>query len=126
MALFARVPVVPGKVLEVYEGDELFPMTEELAVTWYLAPEGVSQGYNFDGNVFVAPANPTNEELLVDIRAMRDKLLAECDYTMMIDTPISAESKQNFITYRQSLRDFPDICDPQNPIWPVKPEYVKN
>lgn len=58
MKTFARVPVVPGEVLEVYVGDELFPMVPEFAATWYEAPDGTEQHYHFDGTNFTPPVTP--------------------------------------------------------------------
>jgi hypothetical protein len=63
--------------------------------------------------------------LLNQIKIERDRLLAETDFTMMMDIPITEESRNDFIEYRQSLRDLPENVDVFNPVWPTKPEYVK-
>ena len=61
-----------------------------------------------------------------EARAKRDKLLAETDWTQVLDAPISAECREAFRVYRQALRDiteqegFPSVIE-----WPVKPEVVK-
>ena len=52
MPNFARVPVVPGLVAETFGGQNLFPMTPDLASTWYECPEEVTQGYFYDGKTF--------------------------------------------------------------------------
>jgi hypothetical protein len=39
-----------------------------------------------------------------------------------IPTFITADKYQEWLVYRQALRDFPTNCDVQNPQWPVEPE----
>lgn len=61
-----------------------------------------------------------------EARALRDKLLAETDWTQTLDAPLSTASKEEFRVYRQALRDVPQQADYPNTIhWPVKPEAVK-
>jgi hypothetical protein len=73
----------------------------------------------------------TEEELAADvasksakIRAERDRLLSESDWTQVADAPVN---KAAWATYRQALRDlpsqegFPDVEMPNNPDW-VAPE----
>ena len=60
------------------------------------------------------------------IRIERDRLLSETDFTEFSTTPISDVSRQNFIKYRQALRDLPQVnSDPYNIIWPDKPVFIK-
>lgn len=58
---------------------------------------------------------------LSDIRAQRNLLLAECDWTQTLDAPLTPEQLATWAEYRQVLRDFPATCDPNNPVWPAKP-----
>jgi hypothetical protein len=55
------------------------------------------------------------------IRERRDRLLKECDWTILPDSPLSEEKKNEFKIYRQALRDFPLICDPMMIKWPCYP-----
>ena len=65
---------------------------------------------------------PTAEE----VRSQRDKLLAETDWTQVLDAPISAESREAFRVYRQDLRDITEQEGfPANVIWPDMPEAIK-
>lgn len=48
---------------------------------------------------------PTEEELIVQKRADRDRLLQDSDISMLPDFPISAEEKELWLLYRQYLRD---------------------
>jgi len=52
-----------------------------------------------------------------NIRADRNKRLAETDYLALSDQTLSADMK----TYRQALRDVPTQSDPDNITWPSKP-----
>ena len=64
------------------------------------------------------------------VRIDRDKLLAESDWTVMPDSPLSTSKQNEWKTYRQSLRDIPQgsvptIDEQQNIVsgltWPTKP-----
>ena len=64
------------------------------------------------------------------VRMDRDKLLAESDWTVMPDSPLSTSKQNEWKTYRQSLRDIPQgsvptIDEQQNIVsgltWPSKP-----
>lgn len=62
----------------------------------------------------------------IEAMAQREKLLAETDWTQVLDAPISQKSREAYRAYRQQLRDitehedFPYIID-----WPEPPEKVK-
>jgi len=68
-------------------------------------------------------------ELRWDItRKQRDKLLLECDWTQLTDSPFDAAKIAEWVTYRQQLRDIPqqvdengDAIDPDAVVWPTKP-----
>ena len=58
---------------------------------------------------------------LEELRAERNRRLAETDYLMLRDAqPTGAR----WLTYRQDLRDLPakEDLDLNNVVWPVKPE----
>lgn len=56
------------------------------------------------------------------LRSQRNTLLSECDWTQLVDSPLSVEEKADWAAYRQLLRDLPENTqDPLNPIWPAKP-----
>ena len=52
-----------------------------------------------------------------NIRADRNRRLAETDYLSLNDNTLSDDMK----TYRQALRDVPKQTDPDNITWPSKP-----
>ena len=69
---------------------------------------------------------PTTEEVAAQVRAQRDAMIAETDYLMMSDYPISDEDKALVETYRQALRDIPEQEGfPSNAQWPVAPQCLK-
>lgn len=56
------------------------------------------------------------------IRYQRNELLTECDWTQLQDSPLSEQKREEWQTYRQTLRDITLQSDPFNIIWPTKPE----
>ena len=66
--------------------------------------------------------NKTNEAWR-KIRKERNQLLKDSDYIMVSDVPITTEKKEEWETYRQSLRDIPqDYDSPDEVVYPDKPE----
>ena len=62
-----------------------------------------------------------------NLRELRNVKLSDCDWTMLIDVPLTDEEKKEVIIYRQLLRNLPQntLC-PCSPIWPVIPECLNN
>ena len=57
------------------------------------------------------------------IRAARDRLLLESDWTQLADSPLPAGDKAAWATYRQGLRGVPQQAGfPAVVQWPAKPE----
>lgn len=50
-------------------------------------------------------------------KSVRNKKLADCDWTQLADVNLTADCKTAFTTYRQALRD----ADMLNPVWPEAP-----
>lgn len=62
------------------------------------------------------------ERLWAELRARRDAKLAACDFTQVLDAPLSAEKKAAWAAYRQALRNLPQTTiDPALPVWPAEP-----
>lgn len=56
------------------------------------------------------------------LRQKRDMLLTECDWTQLADSPLSPESKEAWVLYRQDLRNLPqEFESPEEVVWPSKP-----
>lgn len=63
----------------------------------------------------------TDAEFASEARAERDRLLAETDFMMMSDYPLSDEKRHVVSAYRQTLRDIPEQSGfPRNISWPEK------
>lgn len=70
-----------------------------------------------------APEPPTPEELAVAARTKRDRLMADTDYLMMPDYPMSPEIRALWERYRQALRDITTQAGfPEDIAWPAKPQ----
>jgi hypothetical protein len=56
----------------------------------------------------------------ITVRAIRDLLLKESDWTTSSDAPVA--NKEAWLEYRQALRDLPETySDPNEVVWPTKP-----
>ena len=65
-----------------------------------------------------APVVETEES----VRAQRDLILAETDWTVLPDSPLSDAKIAEWKTYRQALRDLPaNTTDFANPTYPTEP-----
>jgi hypothetical protein len=69
------------------------------------------------------PPTPEPEPLTWDrIRAERNFLLSQSDWTQLADAPLSPEQKQAWTVYRQALRDVPSsFATPEEFVWPTAP-----
>ena len=65
-----------------------------------------------------------NKLALENLRRKRNFLIKGSDVYSLPDYPHSTpEKKQEWLDYRQSLRDLPaNTEDPVNPVWPIAPE----
>ena len=61
---------------------------------------------------------------VLTLRKQRNLFLDETDKYIVADYPHpTPEKKQEWLDYRQALRDLPTVTeDPANPVWPVPPE----
>ena len=58
-------------------------------------------------------------KLAEEIRAKRDMLLAETDWTQVTDTALTKSEQAKYKEYRQKLRDIPEQAEfPYNVIFP--------
>jgi hypothetical protein len=64
-----------------------------------------------------------NNQPLQFIRTERDTLLNQTDKYVVVDFPhTTPEKKQEWLDYRQALRDLPsNTVDPLMPVWPTPP-----
>lgn len=71
----------------------------------------------------VAVPEPTNEEVAEQVRAQRDRRIAETDWYMMPDYPADPETLEVVKNYREALRDITlQSGFPRAFKWPVVPK----
>jgi hypothetical protein len=73
------------------------------------------------GNItaYAAPPGPSEEDLAINVRDQRNRLLAGSDWTQVADAPVD---KAAWVIYRQALRDMPQQSGfPSDVIWPTAP-----
>lgn len=118
--------------------DQVFPvnMSNESLAQWGVYPvsvptppvvdfmvEYLSQGpfYEVNGNwTFDWVQNQVPDDVAKrNVRTHRNKLLSECDWTQLADSPVS---KYEWAEYRQQLRDLPQQQGfPYSVVWPNEP-----
>ena len=63
--------------------------------------------------------NWPTEKLWITVRNQRDLLLSKCDWRVLPDV---GNNREDWIIYRQNLRDLPNVQnDPNNIEWPIEP-----
>ncbi len=73
-------------------------------------------------SVLLDDLTQTDETREDSLRATRDMLLADCDWTVLTDSPLSDSKIAEWKTYRQALRDLPaNTSDFANPTYPTQP-----
>jgi len=126
--------VADGVVVNIVEGSEscalLLPAGHK-AIT-ALDTSSIGDALLADGTLPPAVTadlpQPTDKDYARAIRVQRDRRLAACDWTQLADSPLSAEAKAAWVTYRQALRDitardgFPWGGDASAVSWPEAPE----
>ena len=64
----------------------------------------------------------TVQDKAAEVRAIRDTLLKQSDYTQLPDSPFSEVEKQAWTAYRQELRELPDQAGfPETVVFPIAP-----
>lgn len=106
---------MPNDVVEITQQrhDELF--------------QGQSNGLRITSDENGYPINapqipPSHDEMCLVVRTERDLTLQLSDWVLLSDVPLSPEKKQEWLTYRQELRDVTSQNGfPFSVVWPVKP-----
>lgn len=82
--------------------------------------EASENGWMYIDGVFVEREpvlEPIDYEAQAQNRKTRNALLADCDWTQLVDVNLTADCKADFAAYRQALRNI----DTFNPVWPIAP-----
>ena len=114
---------------EVNHGTEEQPDIQQIfsgvSLGWSEANEELAkrEAYNGEYTIEEEPEPPMTAE---EVRAKRDRLLAETDWTQVLDAPISTKCREEFRVYHQELRDVTEQEGfPTNIVWPEMPVIVK-
>lgn len=100
------------------------PLDECIELTYDQWQEALTGKYKVDnGNhtKIVKTQQEIDDLLYAKLRAKRDKLLLESDWTVLTDNKLSDAKKNEWLTYRQALRDLTDTVDINNIVYPTKP-----
>jgi len=64
-------------------------------------------------------------EIWRNVRNRREELLSKTDWAVLPDSQLSEEKKNEFLSYRQKLRNIPqEFSDPSQIIWPQEPQPI--
>jgi len=79
--------------------------------------------FNSDGTVSSVTGDAAvTQKNMADLRAMRNQMLTDTDWTQGADSPLTDSQKTSWATYRQSLRDITDTYSSlDDVVWPTKP-----
>jgi hypothetical protein len=94
---------------------------------WLEVPEGISPSNakvveNEDGELELVDSLERNSPSWEAMRAERNAKLAACDWTQLVDAPLSESQKAAWAAYRQALRDLPeDSLSVEAIVWPAQP-----
>lgn len=79
---------------------------------------------DLDSMTLVSRAQP-QENMMAEVRHLRNLRITACDWTQGADSPLSAEKKAEWATYRQALRDITLNCADascvKQVVWPTQP-----
>ena len=80
--------------------------------------------FNSNGTVSSVTGDAAvTQKNMEDLRAMRNQMLTDTDWTQGADSPLTDSQKTSWATYRQSLRDITDSATSLDDVtWPTKPE----
>lgn len=133
----------PAKV-EV-NGETWYPVEAEIKFPDDFDPEtmhltGKTEVVKISGKYYqryiveVIPTDELRETRYRNLRQQRDELIAQTDSMVVTDSPLSEENLDIVKTYRQALRDVPEVVedlekkgtlDWRNIPWPEVPEIVR-
>lgn len=68
--------------------------------------------------------SPPLSQAIDNVRSYRNQLLAESDWTQIVDSPLSDTQRAQWRVYRQALRDYPSLVNVElwsAPDWPTPP-----
>jgi hypothetical protein len=111
---FSEQDLINAGYIGPFDRPEYDPQKQELV--WD------SETLSYKINDFPVPPEPTQEDYLFQLRVQRNGILSATDWAVMPDSPLSEEKKQEWVEYRQLLRDLPEnTIDFSDVTWPEEP-----
>lgn len=107
------------------EQPDIRQLFSDVTMEWSEFNEELAKREAYNGEVTVVTVEdiPMNDD---EVRAQRDKLLADTDWTQVLDAPIDSATREAYRTYRQALRDIPEQESfPETITWPELPSVTK-
>jgi hypothetical protein len=88
--------------------------------------QAISCVHDDDNNLMIVEDENTKQILhtlrMKVVRDERNTRLQQSDWTMLSDVSLPEQKKQEWVAYRQALRDLPSlVVDPCNVVWPDAP-----
>ena len=120
-------------------GNRTVHITEDIIPSGFMSSGFKLMEYIWSGDGFIHVGTPPNRHAIYngtdwewdadvfmsDIKSIRNRLIAETDWTQTADAPLTDEQVAEYRLYRQALRDFPATLDNPSSLdeleWPVKP-----
>lgn len=78
-------------------------------------------GVKYNGKAFVKCDPPKAVRTEASARQMRNRMLADCDWTQMVDAPLDETAREAWKVYRQALRDITSDRNWPDVEWPPQP-----
>lgn len=111
-------------------GEILYTTTTDTPIDLMGLQEGegiITGNYQSNEHIIVdGEAVIRTDNVLEILRANRDSLLTESDWTQMPDSPLTDAKKTEWATYRQALRDLPtnneSVTSIDDVVFPTKPQ----
>lgn len=104
------------------EQPDIVQIFSDVTLGWSESNEEIAKREAYNGEYTVEDLPMTSDEA----RTQRDKLLAETDWTQVLDAPIDAATREAYRAYRQALRDLPEQEGfPETITWPELPSVTK-
>lgn len=110
-----------ANLVENEKGEDVLTLSDVMKLATPKTLE-IAKREAYNGEVTVEDIPMTDEEA----RAQRDKLLADTDWTQVLDAPIDSATREAYRAYRQVLRDIPEQEGfPETITWPELPTITK-
>lgn len=108
--------IVEGYVSQIAEDADVFEVHS--GFQWVDCDSSVQENWLYDGSSFSNPFIKSSEELLEELRTVRNSMLFETDYLALSDQTLTSD----MTTYRQALRDITNTYTSLDDVtWPTKP-----